>query len=181
MRISRNDWLTAGFDVLAAEGTAGLTIESLTRKLNVTKGSFYHHFQNVEDYKNALLAFWEQEYTIRIVTMSDAAGGPAEVFTRFLAILASESPTVEISLRAWAFQDAQVQAYVQRIDETRVAHARRWFEQSGHTAQQAERLSRMLNALLIGCYTIFPPVLGETLQETIFHFLHITGTIQEQA
>jgi hypothetical protein len=128
-----------------------------------------------------LLAFWEQEYTTRIVAMSESTGDPAQIFTQFLAILASELPTVEISLRSWAFQDEQVRAYVQRIDETRMAHAQRWFEQLEHDSQQAEGLSRMLNALLIGCYSVFPPILGEALQKTIIHFLHTTGTLKNQA
>jgi AcrR family transcriptional regulator len=179
-RVSRNDWLAAGFDVLAAEGAAGLTIETLTHKLNVTKGSFYHHFQNVEDYKNALLAFWEQQYTTRIVALSESGGDPTQIFTRFLAILASESPAIEITLRSWAFQDEQVRAYVQRIDEARVAYAQGWFEQLGHEPQQAEQLSKMLNTLLIGCYSIFPPIQAEALQKTMSRFLQISGALKDQ-
>jgi AcrR family transcriptional regulator len=109
----RNDWLAAGFDVLVSEGAVALTLDTLTRKLNVTKGSFYHHFRNVEDYKNALLESWEQQYTTRVIVMSETTGDPAQVFNRFLAVLASELSNIERCLRSWAFQDEQVRVYVQ--------------------------------------------------------------------
>jgi AcrR family transcriptional regulator len=179
--LSRNDWLAAGFDVLVSEGSAGMTLDKLTHKLKVTKGSFYHHFQDVEDYKNALLESWEQQFTIRVVAMSETTGDPAQIFNRFLAILVSESPNIEICLRSWAFQDEQVKAYVQRVDEARVAQTRIWFAKLGHDSSQAERLSRMLYALLIGCYSIFPPIDGEILHKTITHFLQITETVKEKA
>ena len=176
----RNDWLAAGFDVLVSDGAVGLTLDTLTRKLNVTKGSFYHHFQNVEDYKNALLESWEQQYTIRVVAMSETTGDPSQVFNRFLATLASELPNIEIRVRSWAFQDEQARAYVQRVDEARVAQAQVWFEKLGHDSTQAEGLSRMFYALLIGCYSIFPPIDGEILQKTITYFLKITTTFKEK-
>jgi AcrR family transcriptional regulator len=178
--LSRSDWLDAGFDVLISDGAVGLTLDTLTHRLDVTKGSFYHHFKNVEDYKNALLESWEQKYTNRLIVMSEIIDDPVQIFNRFLAILASELPIVEICLRSWAFQDEQVRAYVQRVDEARVAQAQVWFEKLGHDSSQAERLSKMLYALLIGCYSIFPPINGEILQKTITHFLQITTNFKEK-
>jgi AcrR family transcriptional regulator len=175
----RKDWLTAGFDVLVSEGAVALTLDTLTRKLKVTKGSFYHHFRNVEDYKNALLESWEQQYTTRVIAISETTGDPDQIFDRFLEVLASEIPNIEISLRSWAFQDEQARRYVHRVDEARVAQARVWFERMGHTSTNAEWLARMLYSLLIGCYSVFPPVEGEILQKTISQFLQISDAYKE--
>jgi hypothetical protein len=35
---------------------------SLSRRLDVTRGSFYHHFRNREDFVRTLLAAWEEDY-----------------------------------------------------------------------------------------------------------------------
>jgi AcrR family transcriptional regulator len=177
----RTDWLAAGFEVLLNEGAVSLTLDTLTRKLNVTKGSFYHHFRNVEDYKNALLESWEQQYTTRVIAISEASSDPTQVFENFLSALASEIPDIERCLRSWAFQDEQVRAYVQCVDEARVAQARVWFEKMGHDSTQAEWLARMLYALLIGCYSIIPPIEGEVLQKNISQLLQITATFKEKA
>ncbi len=174
-RISRQDWLAAGLETLAAEGVAGLTIDALMQKLKVTKGSFYHHFRNYEAFKNALLEFWEEQYTRRIVEFSEKSQEPGEVFARFVSILSSESPEVEIAIRSWAFQDEQVRAYLLRIDAVRVDHARRWFEQVGKEEGQAAQLGRMLNMVLIGSYSVFPPTTGEDLRDMIQSFLNMVG------
>nr|WP_111325931.1 TetR family transcriptional regulator [Thermosporothrix hazakensis] len=34
-----------------------MTLEALTNQLEVSKGSFYHHFQHFQDYKEQLLSF----------------------------------------------------------------------------------------------------------------------------
>lgn len=172
-RISRIHWLAAGLETLAVEGVPRLTIDALTKKQHVTKGSFYHHFRNQEDFKNALLGFWEQQYTRRIVEFSESAQDPALIFSRFISIIGNESPAAEIAIRSWAFQDEQVRAYVQRIDDVRVAHARRWFRLAQKEETLADQLARLFNALLIGCYSVFPPLTGDILKQTIQSFLKL--------
>ncbi len=174
-RISRTDWLAIGLESLAVEGVSGLTIDALTRKLKVTKGSFYHHFKNFEDFKIALLEFWEQQYTSRIIAFAESAEGPEQIFSRFLTILTNESPAVEIAIRSWALQDEPVRAYVQRIDELRIDTARRWFQRVNNDSLQANSLASLFNALLVGCYSVFPPLLREDLQQNVSLFLKLAG------
>jgi len=40
-RLSAADWEQAALDVVAEQGVAAVTVESLARQLGVTKGSFY--------------------------------------------------------------------------------------------------------------------------------------------
>ena len=65
MRKSKQDWLEVGLKTLGEFGENGLTIERLTGTLGVTKGSFYHHFRNVEDFREQLIAFWADQYLSR--------------------------------------------------------------------------------------------------------------------
>ena len=50
-------WVREGLTVLAEMGPDGLTIDELCRRLNLTKGSFYHHYANRSMYIKALLEF----------------------------------------------------------------------------------------------------------------------------
>jgi AcrR family transcriptional regulator len=54
----REDWILKALDVLRKEGLAGVRAERLARDLNVTKGSFYHHFKNLADLQEAILDYW---------------------------------------------------------------------------------------------------------------------------
>ncbi|MBI9049148.1 MAG: TetR/AcrR family transcriptional regulator [Anaerolineaceae bacterium] len=169
-RISKNDWLEIGLLTLSTEGVQGLTIDALTRKLSVTKGSFYHHFKNYEAYKNGLLEFWNEQYTERIVAFSENYQDESQIFSRFVSIISSESPAVEIAIRAWAFQDEQVQAYVQQTDQLRIAFAQQWFQKTLLDAEKAKTHAVLLNAVLIGCYSHFPAVHGDDLQKLLSDF-----------
>jgi AcrR family transcriptional regulator len=42
------DWLEEGMAILEDLGAEALTIETLTNRLGVTKGSFYHHFTSYQ-------------------------------------------------------------------------------------------------------------------------------------
>ena len=58
MSRSRDDWVEAAWDTLGEAGVDGVRVESLARKLSVTKGSFYWHFKNRQELIDALLDRW---------------------------------------------------------------------------------------------------------------------------
>jgi AcrR family transcriptional regulator len=55
---SRNDWVEAAWQALGESGVEGVRVESLARRLGVTKGSFYWHFKNRQELIDALLDRW---------------------------------------------------------------------------------------------------------------------------
>ena len=57
-RLSVDDWIQAGFAILAEEGIKALKIDRLCRRLAVTKGSFYWHFTDIAGYRAALVQAW---------------------------------------------------------------------------------------------------------------------------
>jgi len=60
-RLTRKDWILAGQDMLRAEGIAGLKLASLTGRLGVSTGSFYHHFADFEDYLGAVAEYFSAD------------------------------------------------------------------------------------------------------------------------
>ena len=60
---SKETWIKKGLKVLAESGAASLTIKGLSFRLNVTKGSFYHHFKNRIVFINEMLEYWENQLT----------------------------------------------------------------------------------------------------------------------
>ncbi len=68
---------------------------------------------------------------------------------------------------------------MQRNDKGRVAQATNWFEQMGKKSPVAEDLAQMLYALLIGCYSVFPPIKGDALVGMITRFLTASGVLKE--
>ena len=62
-RLSRQDWLENALATLSEKGQAGLSIQDLSVALGVSRGSFYWHFEDRDDFVHALLEHWYEEYT----------------------------------------------------------------------------------------------------------------------
>lgn len=45
-RLAKEDWIAHGFEVLKTEGPGGLKAVKMVKTLNVSRGSFYWHFEN---------------------------------------------------------------------------------------------------------------------------------------
>jgi AcrR family transcriptional regulator len=161
--LTRRRWLEEGLALLEETGAEALTIESLTNRLGVTKGSFYHHFANYQDFKERLLEFWEEEGTLRIIQWAEQEASPPEKLAR--VIQASLHPSrLDVALRAWALQDERVRVHQQRIDQLRLAY----LEEVAY-AQTADRLSarqlaRAFYSLYVGSQHLIPPIEGEDLR-----------------
>lgn len=108
-KLTRNHWVAAGFEALDQIGHMGVSAESLSRRLNVTRGSFYHHFRNREDFVRTLLAAWEEDYTGRMLAYAAQGRSAGEILKRYLSIAAEKQPGREVSIRAWSLHDPLVE------------------------------------------------------------------------
>ena len=162
-QLSKRRWLKEGLTLLEEAGAEALTIESLTSRLDVTKGSFYHHFTNYQDFQESLLEFWEEEGTLRIVQLAEKEASPSEKLERVLQ--ASLHPSrLDVALRAWAWQDERVRVHQQRIDQLRLAYLEE--VAYAHTADRlaARQLAMGFYSLYVGSQHIIPPIEGEDLR-----------------
>ncbi len=172
---SKNDWLLEGFKILSEQGVQALTIDLLCQRLGLTKGSFYHHFKGFNGYKTDLLAYFEQEGTHNIIQLTEQAQTPSEKLSRLLEVTASYPPNVEISIRGWASQDADVGQVQARVDAQRVGYLNTLFLEMGESSDRAHHLAQMLYTIFIGCQQIQPPI-DEAGMSRLFHeFLYLYG------
>jgi len=59
--LSADDWAQAALDAMAAGGLEAVAVEPLARRLRVTKGSFYWHFDSRAALLRAALKSWERQ------------------------------------------------------------------------------------------------------------------------
>jgi AcrR family transcriptional regulator len=117
-RLSADDWIQAGFALLADTGPNALRIDRLCERLNVTKGSFYWHFADMPTYRATLVDAWgslRDQHRRQFDDMSDVE--PRERLGEMMRTLVSpDHRALERAMRAWAFTDEAVLASVQRRD-----------------------------------------------------------------
>lgn len=159
---TRNDWMDEGLRLLADDGVPGLRIEALTRRLGVTKGSFYHHFVDLADYRRALLGHYEESCTRRQLAANatladvDPLGRMAQLAE---AALAEEEihRGLEVAVRAWAAQDDDARQTVERVDGLRLGYVEQLAREALGDPVAAAELSRTIYYVLIGSQHAVPP------------------------
>lgn len=153
---SRADWLEAGLEILAAHGAPALTIERLTARLALTKGSFYHHFKGMGGYKTALLAYYEDQHTTRLIEQSKSD------LRRLTDLVLQQGVNtgLSVAMRAWAQQDEQVRQLQERVDHTRVDYLRTLMRES----DRDPALGQLVYLVLIGANHVIPPLPADELR-----------------
>jgi AcrR family transcriptional regulator len=164
MRYSLADWLEQGLAALSENGIEALTIDAMCARLNVTKGSFYHHFTNREAFLEALLQHWEAHYTQDFITYSQAGQTPSERLARLNQRVIETFGTSEVAIRVWAQGDPLAQAYLERVDQQRIEYLYQQYIALTGDESYSRTMSRMVYAILIGAETVMPTYTRDDLQ-----------------
>jgi AcrR family transcriptional regulator len=160
---SRERWLHEGLEILAASGIGGVTIESLSARLGLSKGSFYHHFDGMPAYRQALLEYFEARESQDFIERANAAPEPAgEPRLRHIVadILAAEGgrPHLENAVRGWASSEPVAREYLDRIDRARVDFLQQQFEAMSLDQQAAADFAKIGHLMSIGAAQTLPPL-----------------------
>lgn len=157
-RATKQTWLDEGISILATMGAASLTIDLLTTRLSLTKGSFYHHFKSYDGFKAALLDYYEDASTLAIIRLTEENpdATPQRKLSRLLRISTSYPSGTEIAFRTWAMQDADVRVYQERIDSQRQQYVYDLFHAMHFDEEQARLMARIFYAILVGAEHLLP-------------------------
>lgn len=153
-----------GAKALAAHGAAALTIDGLTARLGVTKGSFYHHFGGLQGYIDALLDYYESEGTLNVIAVTGAEPDARAKLRRLLEITTEGPLHLEVAFRAWALQDAQAREVQARIDAQRTAYLVDLCAEVTGDRSKAETLAQLLYMIYIGSQQVIPPLEPDVVQ-----------------
>jgi AcrR family transcriptional regulator len=155
--LSRDDYLTAGLDLLAEGGVGAVTIAALCEHLGVTKGSFYHHFGDVSAFHEALLDSWEAS-THHAIEAARAVTDPHRRLGVLKELGVAAHHEAESAIRAWGRSHEPAAVVVRRVDAAREANLVESFKMIGIPASRARHLARIGLATLIGTQALERPV-----------------------
>ena len=157
-RLDRESWLEAGLACLADAGPAGIKIPAIAKRLGVTKGSFYWHFRDLEEFEEALLTAWEQQYTREVMCLVDESGGNAMQKLRHLVDLAFTTDTrLARAIRHWSANDPRARRAQGRVDRQRLTYIADLLRDLGWSAKEAAALARWTYWAVIGLHATKTP------------------------
>jgi AcrR family transcriptional regulator len=147
----RAQWLRAGLDALRNGGVAAVRVERLAADLELTKGSFYHHFRDRSALLDALLEFWSREMTdAEFERVRVKSGLVARLLALAEDVLQKGMGRYDPAIRAWARADRKVAAAVAQVDRRRIKALAALFEEGGFTPAEARTRARTFYTFLLG-------------------------------
>jgi AcrR family transcriptional regulator len=156
-RLNRQDWLENALTVLSKQGRAGLSIQSLCEALGVSRGSFYWHFKDRNDFIHALLEYWYEEYSASVPAAVERDGGTAEErLARLMRLVYDQGLTRhDLTIRSLATLDPQFSRTVTRADRFRLDYIQSLFEQMGFTKNEVRIRARACLAYMTVEHDVF--------------------------
>ncbi|TQV77885.1 TetR/AcrR family transcriptional regulator [Denitrobaculum tricleocarpae] len=135
-RRSKDDWLDHGLAVLAQSGISAIKAEPLAKSLNVSRGSFYWHFRDIEDFHIALLRRWREVRTDGIIAEVEQANPSGERLKHWMRKAMCGNNALERAVRSWATENQRAAATVASVDKIRLKYLAAVLSSEGLSSQQ---------------------------------------------
>ncbi len=156
--LSRDAWIAAAASVLERRGISAVKIDALSRKLKVTRGSFYFHFKGLKDLHEGLLDTWRTRNCKpfeMIVERTDLQA--VDLFNVVCAVWVDEkpfSPSLDLAVRDWSRTSRKLAAEMSEADDLRLTLLKRSFVEMGYSEDESTVRARITYFHQIGYYAI---------------------------
>ena len=155
-KASAEDWIVAAEAMLIESGASEVKVDRISRRIRVTRGSFYYYFKDREDLLDCLLKRWEE--TNLFISLDEPPTTPGEAK---LAIITMSSrlqderhfnPELDLAVRDWARNSTKAARAVRRVDKQRMADVTVLLETLGYENKEASMRARIYYFHQIGYY-----------------------------
>jgi AcrR family transcriptional regulator len=151
-RLSVDDWLEAGYTLLAEQGARALKIERLCQQVGATRGSFYWHFEDMDSYRAALVETWNTllEQNRRSQAELDVLRPRERLSTMMAALISPRHWMLERAMREWARTDPVAAANVRAADRSTLRSVAKAYGDYGFSPADAKLRAELTFAAGIG-------------------------------
>jgi AcrR family transcriptional regulator len=168
-RLSAQDWELAALELMAEEGVAAVAVESLARRLGVTKGSFYWHFSQRDALIEAALKRWEDTDTHNLLARVESIENPGKRLRELFRLTSREMRSHKIYAALLKAADHPVVAPVMdRVSHERMAYLARVFQQAGMDHESAEHRARLAYSAYVGLLQLTLQLRSSRLSSEVF-------------
>jgi AcrR family transcriptional regulator len=154
-RPGRDLWLLAGQELLRTGGVGAVKLRALTTLMGRTTGSFYHHFDGMPAYLDALARYFGDEQVRGYLATVDHPD-PRQRLRRLMAIARDERMLpLDAAMRDWAGSNPLAADAVRTVDAHLLRFIARAFQELGYERGAARLRARLL--LSSGVARVLPP------------------------
>ena len=156
--LGRDVWLDTARAALIEEGTAGVEINKLAKRLGSSRGGFYWFFKDRAQLLDELLAYWARTSTVVFEQILNSSGRSG--MEKYLAIInlwideKEYDPKWDGAVRDWARTSGAVRKVVQVVDRKRIGVLEKIFNDIGYVGKEAHIRARVMYYHQVGYYAM---------------------------
>lgn len=152
----KNEWVKLGFKLFAEKGEAGIVVDQMSRTLNCNRSSFYWHFKSKPEFINAVIEYWVDFDTIRVIELTNREGSAKERLKKLVEVTFKKDPFMDIVfyLKRYARKRKSVRKIVDDIDRHRILYTAGLFAELGMSKELALVKANVAYKYLIGYHEL---------------------------
>jgi AcrR family transcriptional regulator len=156
--LGREIWLETARRALIEEGTAGVEINKLAKRLGSSRGGFYWFFKGRAQLLDELLELWADTSTVLFekVLHNHHEDGLKEylAMTNLWVDEEEYDPKWDGAIRDWARTSEIVRKVVEAVDQKRIAVLEEIFRHIGYQGKEANVRARVMYYHQVGYYAM---------------------------
>jgi len=150
-KLNAGDWEQQALVLIAEQGIRAVAVESLARRMGVTKGSFYWHFPNRDALLERSLLRWEKHDASNLQASLGAISDPRGRLRSFFIHTSREKLTHDVySSLCMASDHPKVEPLLERVAERRMKHIEAAFGEIGFDPAEASHRARLTYSAYLG-------------------------------
>jgi AcrR family transcriptional regulator len=156
--LGRQAWLDAAKRALIEEGTAGVEVNKLAKRLGSSRGGFYWFFVNRQQLLDELAAYWAATSLAPFEKILQTSGSNGiDEYVAVVEMWIGESdydPKWDGAVRDWARTSDDVCKIVAAVDRRRISILEQIFKDMGHEGKEAHIRARIMYYHQVGYYAL---------------------------
>jgi AcrR family transcriptional regulator len=168
--LDQTAWLRAAAAAIAEDGFNGIRVLPLSKRLGVTRGSFYWHFADHSAFVEAFIVYWRNQQLRAVEAYQHTASDPVKAYEQLLNVVLTDTEPelkrlkVEFALRGYARRDDFAAKAVAVVDRARINLFLPIVARIAKNTQEAEAFALLLLIQLSGAqHAIAGPNFGAAL------------------
>ena len=143
--LSREKWLELSIEVMRTGCESKFSLDSLLHAMPVGKGSFYWHFENREDFLNAIVDYWDRHDTLSVVSALEnlpESATPADKLWELMCIVYEmRYARYDLMVRSLTLEFPHLRDGIAAVDQKRFDTVRALFSEIGFEGDELEMRS----------------------------------------
>lgn len=145
-KYTREQWLKKALDVISGQDFGSIVIDNILASMRVTKGSFYWHFKDRNDFLEKLVTYWDESFTKNVMRHIGEMKGDADerLLELMMYVTRKRLARYDAAILSLAHNEPHISSQITDVFESRIDFVASLFAEMGYKGLDLELRSRMV-------------------------------------